>query len=159
MVDKNLGLFQNHLSLEISDYKISAFDNIDNYLIVGDEKGNLYTYEINESGIAILNHTKLIKYKIDQIKCLNLSNPRIGLVLSNNILYAYTIPLLDKLADLKIDTYKFTINEKEGQLNQILTVSKKKHLKFYEYKPELTKFVDLKNNNQQKTFHRCCYSS
>ena len=144
MVDKNLGLFQNHLSLEISDYKISAFDNIDNYLIVGDEKGNLYTYEINESGIAILNHTKLIKYKIDQIKCLNLSNPRIGLVLSNNILYAYTIPLLDKLADLKIDTYKFTINEKEGQLNQILTVSKKKHLKFYEYKPELTKFVDLK---------------
>jgi hypothetical protein len=65
-----LGIFQNKLRLEINDYKLSAIDCLDNYLVIGDDKGNITSYQISQNGQLTLDYDYFVtKGKIEQIKC------------------------------------------------------------------------------------------
>jgi len=147
-MDKNIGLFNNKLCLEVNDYVMTAMDAIENYIITGDEKGNLYTYEINDKEVgqfALSNSINVVKGKIDQIKCLN--HLKLAYVLINGIFYIFNIPRLDLILNTKQtfnNIFKFCANENVNLPNRVLFITKKKRLNFFDFNPEARKLVDTK---------------
>jgi len=123
---------------------MSAMDAVENYIITGDEKGNLYTYEINENSLFSLSHSiNIAKGKIEQIKCLN--HLKQAYVLINGIFYIYNIPRLDLILEMKkLTIYKFCHNEHINFSNRVLFITKKKRLNFFDYNSEARKLVDSK---------------
>jgi hypothetical protein len=145
--DKDLGIFQHQLKFENNEYKLSSIDCIDNYIITGDEKGNIYSYDINQSGMATLDHTQFVqKGKIEQIKCLTPLN--LAYIVVNGNLFGYQIPRLDlkfKFEHKEMSTiYRICLNEHPQCQNQVLIVTKKRKVKCFEYLPEVAKLVEMK---------------
>ena len=147
MVDKDLGIFMNKNCIDINDCKLSAIDCVDNYIIIGDEKGSISSYEIKQSGEMTLNHCQsVMKGKVEQIKCLPHLN--LAYVLVNGTLFGYTIPKLDQKFKFESkdvgSIHKIVINEFAGSQNQILIVNKKRRIKFFEYNNEISKLIEMK---------------
>jgi hypothetical protein len=147
-MDKDLGIFINKTCIDITDCKVSSIDCVDNYIVLGDEKGNIYSYETKQNGEMTLNHCQaVIKGKpIDQVKCLPHLN--LAYVLANGVLHGYTIPKLDmkfKFENKNVGTvHKVVLNEAPGCQNQLLIVNKKRMVRFFEYNNEISKLIEMK---------------
>jgi hypothetical protein len=142
-----LGIFQNKLRSEINDYKLCAIDSLDNFIVIGDEKGNILSYQINQNGILALDYEQFVaKGKIDQIKCL--PNLNLVYVVLGGCLYGYQLPRLDlkfKFESKDLGAiHLIALNGHQNCQNQVLIVSKKRKVKCYEYNPEITKLIDMK---------------
>ena len=116
---------------ELKDIKVSAITSFKDQLIIGDNEGNVQTYEINAKNK--LNETGKInlKNKIDQI----LKSPKrnICFILSSGELLSLNLPTLNNKTQLiKSGIEKIYVNpyNKEYE-NQIITINKKKKLKIY----------------------------
>ena len=116
---------------ELKDVKVSAINAFKDQLIIGDNEGNVQTYEINAKNK--LNETGKInlKNKIDQI----LKSPKrnICFILSSGELLSLNLPTLNNKTQLiKSGIEKIYVNpfNKEYE-NQIITINKKKKLKIY----------------------------
>ena len=145
--DKDLGIFQHNFKIEINDYKLTAIDCVENYIITGDDKGNISSYEINSSGQVTLDHKQLVqKGKIEQIRCL--AHLNLAYVLVNGNLFGYQIPRLDmkfKFEHKDMSAiYRICLNEHPSCSNQVLIVTKKRKVKCFEYLPEVTKLMEMK---------------
>jgi hypothetical protein len=147
-MDKDLGIFINKTCIDITDCKVSSIDCVDNYIILGDEKGNIYSYETKQNGEMTINHCQtVLKGKpIDQIKCL----PHLSMayVLVNGVLYGYTIPKLDmkfKFENKAVGAiHKVVLNDLQGCQNQLLIVNKKRLVRFFEFNNEISKLIEMK---------------
>lgn len=145
--DKDSGVFSNKLCSEITDIKMTCIDCVDNYLVAGDEKGYIYSYEINQNNIISLSHCQLIsKGKIEQIKCLPHLND--AFVLVNGILYVYSVPRFDlkyKFENKEFQNiHKFVMNDFANCQNQMLIVNKKRKVKFFEYQSQIQRLLEMK---------------
>ena len=113
---------------------ITAVNICDKHLIVGDEKGNLISYEFgtNEKLIKI----KSLNYngaKIDKI--LVLPSRKVAFVLANNDLFYVKLPSMEKVQNLiKKDAINAFLNSDDPDYkNVILILNKKKKFKMFHY--------------------------
>lgn len=141
------GIFQNKLRLEINDYKLCAIDCLENFLVIGDDKGNISSYQISQTGHLTLDYEHFVaKGKIEHIKCL----PHLNLVyvVVGGCLYGYQLPRLDmkfKFESKDLGPINLIVlNGHPNCNNQVLIVSKKKKIKCYEYNPEISKLMEMK---------------
>jgi len=146
-MDKDNGIFSNKFCSEISDIKMSCIDCVDNYFVAGDEKGYVYSYEINQNNMITLSHCQFIaKGKIEQIKCLpNLND---AVILVNGTLYVFALPRFDlryKFENKEFSNiHKIVMNESPNAQNQFLILNKKRKVKFFEYNPEIQRLIEMK---------------
>lgn len=144
--DKNLGIFQQKHGVEITDLKVSAADYANNFMILGDERGHIHCYSINnQTGELFSCHSSFVsKTRIDQIKCIGEYN--IAYILSNGQLFAYTISNLGlrfKFENKEVGSiHKISINNLNS--SQVLIINKKKKVKCFSYNPEALKLEDMK---------------
>jgi len=145
--DKDSGIFSNKLCSEISDIKMTCIDCVDNYFVAGDEKGYVYSYEINQNNIITLSHCQFIsKGRVEQIKCMPHLND--AFILVNGVLYVYSLPRFDlkfKLENREFNNiHKIVVNEFPNCQNQLLIVNKKRKVKFFEYNSEIRRLIEMK---------------
>ena len=131
---------------------IICADLYNDYLIVADNKGNLQSLEIskketnkNNTGYSDLNKCGEVKFghKVDQI-CVSKSNDsQIVFILVEGNVEVYQVKTLIHLASLKqIYSNVVTIATNATYPNIILTVNKKKKVKFFEYNYEKKLFFE-----------------
>ena len=137
--------------------KVSAVNICQEKVIVGDEKGNVYLFNMGKAGLKEepINQKKSLNIsgkKIEQISCLDLVNMGIGFFLSNSSLFVYSIPMFDlkQSKDIKESVYKLAFNKHKDNLNDLILVTKKKKIKFYTYNPEVAKLLGVTNNAQKE---------
>lgn len=145
--EKELGLFDKKQWKNKIDIKnITAFDCYENFVLIGDDKGYLFSYDLNEKTFECLSdHQVEVNkgYKIEGIKCHSSIN--VAYVISNGSAYIYSIPKLEKYhkSDVK-DIVKYSVNNHHSRSNEIVFVTKKKKLKFMEYSHEMRKLIESK---------------
>jgi hypothetical protein len=145
--EKDNGIFSNKFCSEISDIKMTCIDCVDNYFIAGDEKGYVYSYEINQNNMVNLSHCQFIaKGKIEHIKCLpNLND---AVIVVNGNLYVFALPRFDlryKFENKEFNNiHKIVMNEHPNSPNQFLILNKKRKIKFFEYNPEIQRLIEMK---------------
>ena len=143
--------FEEKLIDKIQTQNIIAADLYKDYLIVGDNKGIISSYEISKkepikSDILFLNKLKetQLSKKVDQI-CVSKSNDYpIVFILYDGSVDAYDIKTLTLICSLKGLIQNVSViatNEKYPDI--LLTVNKKKKIKFYEYHPDSSNFSEL----------------
>ena len=74
------------------NYKISAMDAFKNLMFTGDEKGNVFRYEITPDAISIVLDSSMMrkqiaKGRIDQIKCLPFAGGNFLVLADSNLYY------------------------------------------------------------------------
>ena len=116
---------------DLKDIKISAINAYKDHLIIGDNEGNVQTYEINAKNKMSETGKINLKNKIDQI----LKSPKrnICFILSSGELLSLNLPSLNNKTQLiKSGIERIYLNpfNKEYE-NQIMTNKKKKKLKIY----------------------------
>ena len=131
---------------------IVCADLYKDYLIVADNKGTLQSLEISKketnksnTGYTDLNKCGEVKFghKVDQI-CVSKSNdnPIVFILVEGNV-EVYQVKTLTHLASLKqIYSNVVTIATNATYTNIILTVNKKKKVKFFEYNYEKKLFFE-----------------
>ena len=140
--------------------KISAVNICENFLITGNEKGNLITYEFGSSNTLYKLKEISFKYKIEKI--LVPSSGRMAFVLVNKEVNYVKIPLMNivqvfKIGDIVVNVF---LNKDElDYQNMILILNKKKELKMYEYEIAQDKISfqekQLSKNLTLKDFPKC----
>ena len=142
--DKELGLFENRqCKIKIETKTISVMDSYENYLIIGDEKGMAYSYDMNEkTGDCISEaHAEISSGKIEQIKCH--ANLNIAFLLIGGYVYVVTIPKLEKIHKSEVkDIVKFVVNQHSSRVNELVFITKKRKMKFRNYSHEMRKFIE-----------------
>lgn len=148
-MEKDEELFQIKQCKIKLDVRLQAFDCFDRYLVFGDDKGNLFTFNLNEeTGECTPEQSSLVGTgKIEQLKCHSVMS--IAFVLSGGVVHVVTIPRLEKLCktDQIKDIHKFALNTHYSKPNEIIMITKKKAVKVLEYNHEMRKFADTKPNS------------
>ena len=116
---------------DLKDVKISAINAYKDQLIIGDNEGNVQTYEINAKNKITETGKINLKNKVEQI----LKSPKrnICFILSLGELISLNLPSLNNKTQLiKSGIEKIYVNpfNKEYE-NQIIAINKKKKLKIY----------------------------
>ena len=136
---------------------IVCADLFNDYLIIADNKGTLQSLEISKkeanksnSGYTDLNKCGEVKFahKVDQI-CVSKSydNPIVFILVEGNV-EVYQVKTLTQLASLKaIYNNVSAIATNATYPNVILTVNKKKKVKFFEYYPQKKLFSEKLQKN------------
>ena len=118
----------------LKEKKITAVNIIETYLILGDETGSIYTYEITDTkGLVPVSQAKL-NSKIDKI--LIPPNTKITLVLCSGEVNFFDIPFLSFNKTLIKDKNLHDIFIKDDTSkhnNEFLVVNKKKRIYVYDY--------------------------
>ena len=148
-MDKDLGLFVNKYCKVHFDFRITSADSTDNFIVLGDDKGKLYSYEITDNDYNIDHCQEIIKNKkIDQIKCL--SNLNVAFVLTGGIFHVYTVPKLEKILKFeKNKIEKFCANGMVDRQTEVILISKSKIVDYYEYSHTMRKLIEMKYDSMK----------
>ncbi|CAD8051809.1 unnamed protein product [Paramecium primaurelia] len=130
-------------------YKITAMDAFQNFLFTGDEKGNIYRYNLTPEQVNILapntiQQQQFTKVKIDQIKIFPHANANL-LVLSDQTLYFIEAATLRGEVINKEKIAIFALNEfsKSNQL-ELIMITKKKEGYIMQYNLKTGRFEQMR---------------
>ena len=155
----NLGIFQIAFfdSLKI---KVSAITIYSDNIIVGDEKGNIYLFQITSKGF------KSVLIGKEQKECINLSSKKVEQILtldnyntsfflSNSTVFIYKVPEFTSINSkdtIKDSVYKIAFNlHNENQTNLII-ITKKKKIKFFDFNHEISKLSQINNSSGKELY-------
>ena len=139
------------------------FNNFDNKMIsigihkenviVGDNKGNVYSYQISskKNSLSFVNKINIQKGKIEQILIFPDDNVNIAYILLNQEIYLYFVPKLDLIEKISVKEgfYEICLNNNlKNYPHQILAITKKKKLKFYRLDPNNRKCQEISPNKE-----------
>jgi hypothetical protein len=137
--------FFTKVKIDDKDLKITAVNIFGNDLIVGDITGGLYNFRIKDKQKLTLVNKVTLKSKIEKI--LILSHINTAFVLSGGEVSTYILPNLGSknalIKDKNIADIYINDDDKEYS-NHLLTISKKKKLKIFEYDSNQAIFTEKK---------------
>lgn len=150
----NLGIFKIEFydSLKI---KVSAITIYSDNIIVGDEKGNVYLFQITAKGFKSIPIGKeqkefinLSSKKVEQI--LSLDNYNTSFILSNSTVFIFKVPEFTSVNSkdtIKDSVYRIAFNLHNENQTNLLIITKKKKIKFFDFNHEISKLFQINNSS------------
>lgn len=122
-------------------------------VIVGDNKGNVYSYQISskKNSLSFVNKIYIQKGKIEQILIFPDDNVNVAYILLNQEIYIYFVPKLDLIEKInfKEGFYEICLNNNLKEFShRLLAITKKKKLKFYKFEIDKKKPVEISPNKE-----------